>query len=101
MWLMLLDNRDFWGGIIRDPDASFAGQMRDLFDFGVDQLTPFSVRSARRLAKEKSSLTQQIGAFVGFQPAPAFITDPARGEAYQRRQDIIAKKRREKERALQ
>jgi len=88
------NNRDFHGGLIRDPRGDFVSQARDLAVYMENQMLPFSIRSAKRLGKEGAALPQQVGSFFGFQAAPAWITDPERAEMWQRLQDMRALRRR-------
>jgi hypothetical protein len=62
------------------------------------QALPFSIRGAMRQNASGGSMFDQALSFWGFVPAPQSITNPARGQAWQQRQDVIALKRRMKER---
>jgi hypothetical protein len=95
----IYNNRDFYGGLIVDPQGDFAKHLNDMRHYIQTQFLPFSVRSSRRLGKEGSSTAQQVGSFLGLQAAPAWITAPERGAAWQRRADILALRRRLREEA--
>src|SRR5262249_27097990 len=89
-------NRDFYGGIIVDPGADVAVKGKEFTQYLASQFTPFSVRSAQRLGREGSTPAQQVGSFFGFQAAPAWITAPERAEAYQKREEQKAIRRRQR-----
>ncbi len=93
----IYSNRDFYGGAIIPPDADLATHMAWMLDYLAGQMLPFSVRSAKRLAREGAGIEKQIGSFFGLQAAPSWVTEPWRGEAWQRRADIRAMRRRLRE----
>lgn len=97
-WLTeVYSNRDFYGGIIHDPNGSFDQQAQQFLGYLYNQILPFSVRSYQRLGREGSTFDQQIASFFGFQAAPQWIVAPERAAAYQRRQDLVAIKKRQRE----
>jgi hypothetical protein len=99
-WLgEVYSNRDFYGGIIHDPQGTWDQQARQFWGYMETQLTPFAVRSYQRLGKEGTPAEQQLASFFGFQAAPGYIVNPERGARYQRRQDLIALKKRRREEA--
>jgi hypothetical protein len=102
LWATLIEyhnNKDFYGGLIVDPRGDFVSQAKDLTNYVANQMMPFSVRSARKMSKEGSSVTKQVGSFFGLQVAPAWITDPKRAAIWQQRQDMQALRRRMREQA--
>lgn len=97
----LYQNKDFYGGLIRDPQHSALGQVGDYANYFGKQMLPFSVRAAKRRAAEgDSSAGSVISSMLGLQPAPGFITAPERAEAFERRQEQIARRRAIRNEAL-
>lgn len=93
----LRTNRDYYGGIIYDPERDH--MLPAYGDFLLNQTAPFSFRAAGRLESQGASSLDKSLAFFGFQPAPQSITQPEKGEAWEKRQRMQAYKRREKEAA--
>ena len=89
-------NRDYYGGSIYDPQRD-RGPAQAYGDWLINQATPFSLRSWGRLQGEGAPALDQAMGFFGFQPAPASITNPERGEKFQRKEATKAYKQREKE----
>lgn len=90
----LYQNRDYYGALIADPDTPGYDQLTDYLKYFGAQAEPFSLRSFFRLENEPGSAISPFVAGLGLNPAPAYITDPERGEMVQRRQDKIARKRK-------
>lgn len=100
IWANLFEmyhNRDFYGGIIVNPTDPVIEQLRQLGEYEAEVVTPFSIRSTRRLYKEGSSWGQLLASMFGLQAAPGFIVAPDRTAAWQRRQDNQAVRRRLRE----
>jgi hypothetical protein len=93
----IYSNRDYYGGAIVPPDQDLATHMSWMLEYLAGQVMPFSVRSANRLRKEGADIRKQIASFAGLQAAPAWVTEPERGEAWQYRADIRAMRRRLRE----
>jgi hypothetical protein len=93
----LINNRDYYGGIIYHSgrDNPFLAYPEYL----LNQTLPFSARATMKLHGQGATPSQQLLGFWGIQPAPQSIVNPAKGEAYNRRQDNLAYKRRLKENA--
>jgi N12 class adenine-specific DNA methylase len=89
----LYHNRDFYGGIIHDPDRD-SGAVPAYADYLLNQAIPFSWRSWEKLHEKPAPMLDQALSFWGIQPAPKSVTEPERGEAYERRQNATAYKRR-------
>lgn len=96
----LVENRDYYGALIHDPQDPAASQLTDWLKFFGGQVEPFSMRSYFRLEGESGSKLPDWISFFGINPAPGYITDPERGEHFQERLDQVARRRRmaEKER---
>ena len=93
----IYNNRDYYGGIIKPPDEDLRTQFAYMADYFRHVMTPFSISGFERLHKQGAGTAQQIGAFMGFQPAPAWITSPERQQYWQRKEDWRAKRRRLRE----
>jgi hypothetical protein len=92
----LVKNRDYYGDIIYDPMRD-QGMMQAYGDYLLmGQLSPFAFRAINRMQHENTSLGGQAMGFFGFQPAPSSITNPARQERYEQRQEKRAFKQRER-----
>ena len=88
-------NTDYYGGIIyhSERDNPFLAYPEYL----LNQMLPFSSRAIIKLHGQGATPLQQLMGFWGIQPAPQSIVNPAKGEAYNRRQENMAYKRRLKE----
>jgi hypothetical protein len=93
----LYQNRDFYGGIIANPDDPVIQQAQDVSQYIAEQFTPFSIRGAERLSGEGATPGQEVGSFFGFQPAPGFITNPEAEINWQERQNKSAIKKKARE----
>lgn len=69
----LVQNKDFYGNKIYDTTATTEDQAKNLLKYGAAQLTPFSFRNIGKLQREGASPVQMGGAFVGVNPAPAWV----------------------------
>ena len=65
----MLNNKDYFGDEIRNPDAPVTRQMAQLAAFAGKQFEPFSVNYAVEQAKRGQSVGTQAGAFFGVMPA--------------------------------
>ncbi len=91
----MLENKDFFGAQIRNPQAPFVRQMAEEATFLSKQMTPFGVRNfaQQQKAKNKSGF-DPLGyitspSFYGLTPAPAYVTKNA---AQQENAAILANK---------
>jgi hypothetical protein len=66
----MLNNRDFYGVRIFNPDDPLLQQMKDRGMFLGKEFTPFSVSGAMKLAEDAAPLHKQILPFFGIVPAP-------------------------------
>jgi hypothetical protein len=92
----LVSNRDFRHGSIYDPTRD-RGPIQAYGDYLINQAIPFSWRGWSRLNADKAPMLDQMLAFWGIQAAPKAIVAPEREEAFQRRDDAAAYRRRMKE----
>lgn len=97
----LIRNRDYYGGIIHNPNDPTTKQIFDTAKFILGQATPFALKSQQRLEKEKAPIWQQVMSYLGFQPAPQSITDPERAKRMQDRADKPAIRKKVREEAKQ
>lgn len=88
-------NRDYYGGIINDPDRD--STLVAYGDFIANSMLPFTVTGYHKLSTEGASDAAKTLSLMGFQPAPKSIVAPERGEAFQRKDNLKAFKRRNKE----
>lgn len=94
--LQLYSNQDFYGGIIRDPEAEPSEQAKQFAEYVARQFQPFSFRSLERMRKQDTPILQQIGAFLGFQNAPQRIVDPERTHGFERLHELRAIRKRQR-----
>jgi hypothetical protein len=94
---MIVDNKDFYGGIIRDPEADPATQAQQLGGYLAEQFKPFSLRAMQRLKAEGQDPFGMALSFFGIQPAPGYITAPERVRRAQRREERKAIRKRRKQ----
>jgi hypothetical protein len=78
-------NRYYYGGIIRDPHHGDPA-MQSL-EWAGRSVLPFGIRGALREAHEGKDIFPLIMSELGFVPAPAYITNPQKGRAYQEKED--------------
>lgn len=88
-------NRDYYGGIIRDPEKGDPGIQT--LEWLARSATPFSIRGVEAQAKEGADLFPIIMNEFGFVPAPMSIVDPKRQERFKKSQDARARRRLYKE----
>lgn len=93
----LAKNRDYYGGIINMPGID--NPLTSYPEYLLNQAIPFSWRGWMKSHEEGGSMLSQALNFFGIQPAPQSITSPAKGETYDRRQDIRGYRARMKENA--
>ncbi len=94
----LSENRDYYGGLIHDPQDSLLEQFSDVGKWLAEQFLPFSIRGAKRVFNEgDSDYFTSFMSLMGLQPAPASITAPERQITYQQRQERLARRRRSRE----
>ena len=89
-------NRDYYGGIIysKEHDPSMAAAYGD---FILNSMLPFSWQGYNRLSAEEASKAATWASLLGFQPPPKSIVAPEKAEAFQRREDMKAYRRRARE----
>ena len=84
-WLSMLtqlwQNRDYYGGLIADPDTPTEVQLRDTARWAYRNVMPFSFQSMLKLEQSGSPLPTQVASFFGFQAAPGYIVDPEKAQA--------------------
>ena len=89
------NNRDYYGGIIYDPQRD--NVVLAYLDYVLNQTEPFALRAMQKESAQDATTIEKVAAFWGFQPAPAAIANPEKGEAWQRKQDTKAYRKRERE----
>lgn len=89
------NNRDYYGGTIYDPNRD--SMLPAYGDYLLNQALPFSWRGWNKLEQQKAPPLDQALAFWGIQPAPAAITSPERGAAYQARSNYLGDIKRARE----
>lgn len=88
-------NKDYYGGIIYDPVVDNPAVAYP--EYLLNQVIPFSFRGWMKERASGATMWDQQLAFWGIQPAPASIVNPAKGEAYQARQEKIGLRARQRE----
>lgn len=87
----MLENKDFYGTEIRNPDDPAVKQLRDIGEYVVEQFKPFSVRNAQRrlesIDKGGSVAGPVASSFFGFTPASRSVD---RTKAMQMAADYVA-----------
>ena len=91
----LANNRDYYGGIIYDPQRDDA--VRAYLGYILNQTEPFALRAIQKENTQSATPWEKVAAFWGFQPAPAAISNPERGDAFQRKENTKAFRKRERE----
>jgi hypothetical protein len=66
----MLHNKDYFGDLIRNPDAPVVKQMKQEADFLSKNLMPFGLQNIAEQCARGQSLGTQAGSFFGFVPAP-------------------------------
>jgi hypothetical protein len=69
----LLQNEDFYGTQVIDPDAPLGDQVLQAAEYGVRTFEPFSVRNYRQQIESGQDPQRAVGAFLGLIPAPAYV----------------------------
>ncbi len=88
----VMHNRNYYDDIISMP-----GEDNPIMAYGEYILgapVPFAIQAMLRDSKNGGDMTDIAQSFLGFQPAPGYITDPDRAERGQNRSDRAAYKRR-------
>ncbi len=73
----MLQNEDFYGAAIRNPEDPITTQTADEVKHLVGSFEPFSTRTARQLDKQGGGKLQQALGLFGVTPAPAYVTRTA------------------------
>lgn len=71
----LLQNRDYYGDMIRNPHDNLPMQLKQLGLFIGTQLTPFSITNAKKLAEDNADTEQKGESFLGITRAPQGVID--------------------------
>jgi hypothetical protein len=95
MGQQLANNHDYYGGIIYDPQLDNFG--RAYMEYLLNQAVPFSLRAIAKENAEGSTPWEKAAAFFGFQPGPAWTTNPGAAEAWQMRDNARAYRKRLRE----
>lgn len=69
-----LENEDFHGAAIRDPNDSWVKQAQAVFDHIFGAMKPYSVQSVQQSRRQGAPLGQQAAGLMGVTPAPANVT---------------------------
>lgn len=81
----LSKNEGYFGQLIQHPGESWPlAALRHLWDVA----HPISFRAQERLQKQGASTGQQVGAFLGIQPAPGYISHPEKATAWEHRNTL-------------
>ncbi len=70
----MLNNRDFYGTQIWDPNSSHGQQMLDQAKFIAKSMMPFSISGAQKLSQGQASTKDKILPFFGVVPASRLLT---------------------------
>lgn len=70
----MLNNEDFYGAAIRNPNDPLTTQTMDLFKHVLGTAEPFSVQSYLKGRQQGQTVGQSIQGSLGVAPAPAYIT---------------------------
>jgi len=68
--LDLLNNKDYYGNIIHNPNDNLPDQTKQVAAYMINSLTPFSVQSVQQQAKGHATIPEQLENFLGIQKAP-------------------------------
>lgn len=86
----MLENEDFYGDMIRNPDDPFVLQIAQEAGYIAQQLLPFSVRNVQEQSKRgDQSRTTKIGNWFGITPAPR---SEVRTEAQNRMMEFLSRR---------
>lgn len=69
----MLQNKDYWGTEIRDPEDSASQQALELAQHVAKSVVPFSVQGYQRMSQAGEPLDKRLQPFVGVVPAPAYL----------------------------
>lgn len=72
--LDMLENKDYYGTEIRNPNDSTVQQIGELFSYQAQQFLPFSITNLQQRATTGSSWVDYLESFGGITPAPGYIT---------------------------
>jgi hypothetical protein len=72
--VQMLENQDYYGVMIRNPQDPKVKQAKDFMEYVATQFIPFSVRGAQMRGKSGASAGEQAESFFGFIPAPKGVT---------------------------
>lgn len=73
MALELLNNQNFYGGEIRNPDDSFGVQAKQVAEYLAQGLEPYAFKNEARAAQAGGGSVDRALPFVGMTPAPSDI----------------------------
>jgi hypothetical protein len=66
----MLENQDWYGNEIRNPDDPLVRQVEQEVKYLAEQFEPFGIRNFEQERRESQPLSRSVGAFVGLTPAP-------------------------------
>jgi hypothetical protein len=96
----MVKNEDFYGAQIVDRDAAPLTQFEQELTYLGKQMEPFAVRGYQRQKEEGQPGAASAASFVGFNPAPAYITRPPEvNRAIEQRRELPAIRKRMREEA--
>lgn len=82
--IQMLQNKDYFGTEIRNPNDSWVEQIKDLGAYQVKQYVPFTITNLMQRQKTGGSWFEYLQSFGGVTPAPAYITrSPLQAEIYE------------------
>ena len=91
-----MENRDFWGGAIYDPQDPALKQSYDAIKFLADQLIPFGLRQVTQTKKQwQGPEAFKALPFFGITPAPSYLEPRPGLEQARMRQPLRLKARKE------
>jgi hypothetical protein len=70
----MLNNKDFYGTQILDPQAPHGQQMLDQAKFILKSMEPFSISGAQKLSQGEASTRDKVLPFIGVVPASKILT---------------------------
>lgn len=77
MWSMfaqMIQNQDYYGTEIRNPDDPRVQQTKDVADYIAKNFLPFSLRNYQRMRKAGASRAEASSSFLGILAAPASVS---------------------------
>jgi hypothetical protein len=69
----LMMNRDYNGGMIRNPEDPAMQQLQQVGAYALRNILPFTIQQSAQARKEVSSIAQTTEQFMGFTRAPGTI----------------------------